>query len=69
MNHHFPMRFNKTVSVVLLVSDAPDCSGIVIVEMVVPLDGWCCFFGCFDFVIVSTVEAQMAFVCDVFCGC
>ena len=33
------------VSVVLLVSDA--------------LDGWCCFFGCFDFVIVNTVEAQL----------
>jgi hypothetical protein len=46
------------VSVVLPVSDAPDCSGIVVVEMVVPLDGLCRFFGCFDFVIVSTVEAQ-----------
>ena len=50
------------ISVVLPVSDAPDCSGIVVVEMVVPLDGWCRFFSCFDFVIVSTVEAQLAFV-------
>ncbi len=56
------------VSVVLPDSDAPVCSGIVAVEMVGPLDGWCRFFGCFDFVIVSTVETQKAFVCDVFCG-
>ena len=55
-------------SVVLPVSDAPDCSGIIVVEMVVPLDGWCHFFGCFNFTIVSTVEAQLAFVCDDFCG-
>ena len=46
------------ISVVLPMSDAPDCSGIVVVEMVVPLDGFR-FFGCFDFVIVSTVEAQL----------
>jgi hypothetical protein len=57
------------VSAVLPVSDTPDCSGgIVVIEMVVLLDGWCRFFGCFDFIIVSTVEAQLAFVCDVFCG-
>ena len=37
------------ISVVLPVSDAPDCSGIFVVEMVVPLDGLCRFFGCFDF--------------------
>ena len=47
------------VSVVLPVSDALDCSGIIVVEMLVPLDGLCPFFGCFDFVIVSTVEAQL----------
>ena len=33
------------VSVVLPISDAPDCSGIVIVEMVVLLDGLCRCFG------------------------
>ena len=47
------------VSVVLPVTDAPDCSGVVAVEMVVLLDGLCCFFGCFDFIIVSTLEAQL----------
>jgi len=47
------------VSVVLPVSDAPDCSGIVIIEMVVPLDGLCCCFFCFNFVIVRTVKAQL----------
>ena len=47
------------VSVMLPVTDAPNCSGIVIIEMVVPLDGWCRFFGCFNFVIVSTLEAQL----------
>jgi len=50
------------VSVVLPVSDAPDCCGIVVVEMVVPLDGSCPFFGffgCFDFAIVDAVEAQL----------
>jgi hypothetical protein len=49
-------------SVVLPVSDAPDYSGIVVVEIVVPLDRWCRFFGCFDFVIVSTVQAHLSFV-------
>ena len=47
------------VSVVLPISNAPDCSGIAIVEMVVPLDGLCRCFFCLDFVIVSTVEAQL----------
>jgi len=46
------------VSAVLPVSDAPDCSGIVVIEMVVPLDGLFRCFGCFDFFIVSTLEAQ-----------
>ena len=48
------------VSVVLPVPDAPDCCGIVIVEMVVSLDGsrpFFGFFGCFDFAIVDAVEA------------
>ena len=50
------------VSAVLPISDAPDCSGIVVVEMVVPLDGSHPFFGfvgCFDFAIVDAVEAQL----------
>jgi len=47
------------VSVVLPVSDAPDCCGIIVVEMVVLLDGLHPFFGCFDFAIVDAVEAQL----------
>ena len=50
------------ISVVLSVPDAPDCCGIVVVEMVVQLDGsrpFFGFFGCFDFAIVDTVEAQL----------
>jgi len=50
------------VSVVLPVPNAPDCCGIVIVEMVVPLDGsrpFFSFFGYFAFAIVDTVEAQL----------
>ena len=50
------------VSVVLPISDAPDCCGIIIVEMVVPLDGsrpFFGFFGCFAFAIVDAVVAQL----------
>jgi hypothetical protein len=47
------------VSLVLPVSDAPDCCGIVVVEMVVSLDGLRPFFGCFNFAIVDAVEAQL----------
>ncbi len=50
------------VFVVLPVPDAPDCCGIVVIEMVVPLDGSCTFFsffGCFAFAIVDAVEAQL----------
>ena len=49
-------------SVVLAVPDAPDCCGIVVVEMVVPLGGsrpFFSFFGCFAFAIVDAVEAQL----------
>jgi len=50
------------IAVVLPVPDAPDCCGIIVFEMVVPLDGsrpFFGFFGCFDFAIVDTVEAQL----------
>ena len=51
------------VSVVLPVPDALDCYGIVVVEMVVPLDGsrlFFSFFGCFAFaIVVDAVEAQL----------
>ena len=49
-------------SVVLPIPDAADRCCIVVVEMVVPLDGsrpFFGFFGCFDFAIVDTVEAQL----------
>lgn len=43
-------------SVVLPISDAPDCSGTIVVEMV-PLDVFLPFvFDCFDCFIVDTVK-------------
>ena len=56
--------------VVLPVSDAPDCSGTVVFEMV-PLDVFLPFiFDCFNCFIVDTVEALVIVVAAVdFCLC